>query len=125
MTTKPSMGNRDVLYKSGVYARKALCLPVGRQVLPREVSHVHRLWVVLRGEQSTLTAWEPPSPFRLWRAKEVSPAFCGMDGGHTRRNETDRRGSLHGRTRNPPCISKEQVAETLGLNGKSLRLCRL
>jgi hypothetical protein len=27
-------------------------------VLPREVSHVHRLWVVLRGEQSTLTAWE-------------------------------------------------------------------
>ena len=48
--TKPSIGNRDVLYKSGVYARKALCLPVGRQVLPREVSHVHRLWVVLRGE---------------------------------------------------------------------------
>jgi hypothetical protein len=45
--------------------------------------------------------------------------------GHTRRNETDRRGSLHGRTRNPPCISKEQVAETLGLNGKRLRLCRL
>ena len=84
VTTKPSMGNRDVLYKSGVYARKALCLPVGRQVLPREVSHVHRLWVVLRGEQSTLTAWEPPSPFRLWRAKEVSPGFCGMDGGHSR-----------------------------------------
>ncbi len=86
MTTKPSIGNRGVLYKSGVYARKALCLPVGRQVLPQEMSHVpcdvacDGNW--LREEQSTLTAWEPPSPFRLWRAKEVNPAFCGMDGGY-------------------------------------------
>jgi len=60
--TKHSIGKRGMLYKSGVYARKAMCLPVGRQVLPREVSYVP--WDVscdsnwLRGEQSTLTAWE-------------------------------------------------------------------
>ena len=29
VTTKPSIGNRGVLYKSGVYARKALCLTPG------------------------------------------------------------------------------------------------
>jgi hypothetical protein len=28
--------------------------------------------------------------------------------GHTRGNETDRRGSLHGRTRNPPCYRKSR-----------------
>jgi hypothetical protein len=45
--------------------------------------------------------------------------------GHSRRSETDSKQGPHGRTRNPPCISKEQVAETLDLNGMSLRLCRL
>ena len=29
MTTKPSIGNRGVLYKSGVYAWKVLCLTPG------------------------------------------------------------------------------------------------
>jgi hypothetical protein len=100
VTTKPSIGNRDVLYKSGVYARKALCLtPGGLSCAP---------------------------PVGGAEGRAIDPDRMGeVSRGHTRRNETDRRGSLHGRTRNPPCISKEQVAETLGLNGKSLRLCRL
>jgi hypothetical protein len=29
VTAKPSIGKRGVLYKSGVYARKALCLTLG------------------------------------------------------------------------------------------------
>jgi len=62
VTAKSSIRNRGVLYKSGVYALKVTCLPVGRQVLPWEISHVP--WDVacdgnrLKAEQSTLTAWE-------------------------------------------------------------------
>jgi len=47
VTTKSSIHNRGVLYKSGVYALKALCLtPGGLSCVPTE----------LRIEQSTLTA---------------------------------------------------------------------
>jgi hypothetical protein len=62
VTAKSSIRKWGVLYKSGVYALKVTCLPVGRQVLPWEISHVP--WDVacdgnwLRGEQSTLIAWE-------------------------------------------------------------------
>jgi hypothetical protein len=51
VTAKPSIGKRGVLYKSGVYAQKALCLTPGD--LP-----CARLSRGLREEQSTLTAWE-------------------------------------------------------------------
>ena len=37
--------------------------------------------------------------------------------GHTRRSDTATRRNPHGRTRNPPCRSKEQGTETLGLHG--------
>jgi hypothetical protein len=51
VTTKSSIRNWDVLYKSGVYARKALCLtPGGLSCVP--------LVAGLRVERSTLTAWE-------------------------------------------------------------------
>ena len=100
VTMKPSIGNRGVLYKSGVYARKALCLTPG-------------------GLSCAL-------PVGRAEGRVIDPDRMGeVSRGHSRRKETDRRGSLHGRTRNPPCISKEQVAETLGLNGKSLGSCRL
>jgi hypothetical protein len=100
VTTKPSIGSRGVLYNSGVYARKALCLTPGG------------LSCALPVGRAEGRAIDPD------RMREVSR-------GHIRRKETDRRRSLHGRSRNPPCISKEQVAETLGLNGKSLWPCRL
>ena len=100
VTTKPAIGKRGVLYKSGAYAQKALCLTPG-------------------GLSCAL-------PMGGAEGRVIDPDRMGeVSRGHTRRNETDRRGSLHGRTRNPPCISKEQVAETLDLNGMSLRLCRL
>jgi len=45
--------------------------------------------------------------------------------GYSRRDETDLKRGSQGRIRNPLCVSKEQKAETLGLNGLSLRLCHL
>jgi hypothetical protein len=100
VTTKPSIGNRGVLYKSGAYAWKVLCLTPGG------------LSCALPLGEAEGRVIDPD------RMREVSR-------GHSRREETDRRGSLQGRTRNPPCISKEQVTETLDLNGMNLGSCRL
>ncbi len=67
---------------------------------------------------------------RLWCSgtggRVIDPDRMGeVSRGHIRRNETDFRRGSHGRIRNPPCVSKEQVTETLGLNGWSLLLCHL
>jgi hypothetical protein len=64
VTTKSSIRNWGVLYKSGAYALKATCLtPGGLLCVPHSAG--------LRIEQSILTAWEPASPLGLWRAKEL------------------------------------------------------
>jgi len=68
----------------------------------------------------------------------MCPAVIGSEGrvifpdrmgevsrGHIRRSDTDSRQCLYGRIRNPSCISKEQMTETLGLSGQRLKLCRL
>ncbi len=55
VTTKPSIRKRGVLYKSGVYARKVLCLTPGGLLFALG-SRVRRIWLSV--EKSTLIAGE-------------------------------------------------------------------
>ncbi len=56
VTTKSSIHNWDVLYKSGVYASKVTCLTPGD--LPYAEASRLRLIARLKGEQSTLIVWQ-------------------------------------------------------------------
>ena len=56
VTTKSSIRNWGVLYKSGVYALKVTCLTPGG--LPYAIASRLRLIAWLKGEQSTLTVWQ-------------------------------------------------------------------
>jgi hypothetical protein len=82
VTTKSSIRNRGVLYKSGVYALKATCLTLGD------------LYSVF-GEKTEGGVILPD------RCAEVSRR-------HSRRNETGIKLWKHGRTRNPPCNRKSR-----------------
>jgi len=87
VTMKSSIRNWDVLYKSGVYARKALCLTPGGLLCAlgsrvREKLAEHRA-------------------IGVDRIGEVSR-------GHSRRTETDTISFTYGRTRNPPCNRKSR-----------------
>jgi len=55
VTAKSSIRNWGVLYKSGVYASKVMCLTLGG--LPCATRY-HERCKRLREEQSSLTAWE-------------------------------------------------------------------
>jgi hypothetical protein len=98
VTTKPAIRDGGVLNQASAYARKALCLTPG--ALP---------WAIRAGCGKS----NRPCPMG-----EVST-------GQSRRSDTDTRRNPQGRTRNPPCRSKEQVMETLCLNGLRLVLCPL
>ena len=90
VTAKPPIRNGDMLYKSGVYARKALSLTPGGL----------------------------PCAVKMAEGRAIDPDRMGeVSRGHIRRRDTDSRQCLYGRIRNPPCISKKQVTETLGLSG--------
>ena len=56
VTTKSSIRNWGVLYKSGAYALKVTCLTPGG--LPYAIASRLRLIAWLKGEQSTLTVWQ-------------------------------------------------------------------
>ncbi len=56
VTTKSSIHNWGVLYKSGVYALKVTCFTPGG--LPYAIASRLRLIAWLKGEQSTLTVWQ-------------------------------------------------------------------
>jgi len=71
VTIKSSIRNWGVLYKSGVYALKALCLTPGGLLC---VSHS----AGLRIEQSILTAWEKSAEGILGGLKQASN-FGSMD----------------------------------------------
>jgi hypothetical protein len=82
VTTKSSIRNWGVLYKSGVYALKVTCLTLG------DLHSVSRIG----------TEGEVIHPDRC---AEVSRR-------HSRRIETDIIFLKHGRTRNPPCNRKSR-----------------
>ena len=87
VTMKSSIRNWDVLYKSGVYARKALCLTPGG--LPCALGSRVRL--------------------KLAEGRAIDPDRMGeVSRGHSRGIETDIVFLKHGRTRNPPCNRKSR-----------------
>ena len=94
VTAKPSIRSWGVLYKSGVYARKALSLTPGGF----------------------------PCAVKMAEGRATDPDRMGkVSRGHSRRRDTDSRQCVYGRIRNPPCVSKEQVTGILILSGLSLR----
>jgi len=94
VTAKPSIRRLGALYKSGVYARKALSLSPGGF----------------------------PCAVKMAEGRAIDPDRMGkVSRGHSRKRGTDSRQGWYGRIRNPPCVSKEQVTETFVLSGLSLR----
>ena len=98
VTAKSSM-RAGVCFINPASTHRKLC------VLPREVSH---------------------GPSAMAEGRAIDPDPMGeVSRRHSRRSDTDTRGSPQGRTRNPPCRSKEQGTETLGLTGLRRVLCPL